>query len=63
MLAIFARRLARGLSEAPAIGIVAIDYQGSVREIATGTVHDAAGAASAAFRWNGCGWVNLSVSY
>lgn len=51
------------LDYGPAAGSVTIAYSGSVREIATGTVHDASGSASASFRWNGCGWVNTGVNY
>lgn len=44
-------------------GTVRIRYRGSVREIATGTRHEASGEASATFRWNGCRWRNTGVSY
>src|SRR5690606_9205063 len=44
-------------------GRVRVRYRGSVREIATGTRHEASGEASATFRWTGCAWRNTGVDY
>ncbi|MFO7545881.1 MAG: hypothetical protein R6W77_10340, partial [Trueperaceae bacterium] len=44
-------------------GSVRVRYRGSVREIATGTRHEASGDAAATFRWNGCTWRNTGVNY
>lgn len=42
---------------------VEVSYSGSVREIATGTRHEASGTATAAFEWTGCAWVGGGVTY
>ena len=44
-------------------GRLRVRYRGSVREIATGTRHEASGEASATFRWTGCAWRNTGVDY
>ena len=44
-------------------GRVHIHYSGSVTTIATGRKESASGSASATYRWNGCGWSNVGVSY
>ncbi len=44
-------------------GVVKIHYKGSVRTIATGKRESASGNASAVYRWNGCGWSTVDVSY
>ena len=44
-------------------GVIKIHYSGSVRAIATGKRESASGSASAIYRWNGCGWSTVSVSY